>query len=106
MKKMPRQAQVSWGESMSQQDIEKTVIQELIRLCYIGKMGENLSVDILQTVLDMCGLFHGFPPGREINREFWTSCVSLNPDNSHSEWMARRILLSKLLASWFHCAGR
>jgi hypothetical protein len=62
-----RQAQVSPEESMSQQDIEKAVIQELIRLRYI--MDGNLSADMLKTVLDLCELEHGFPSDRSINGE-------------------------------------
>jgi hypothetical protein len=75
--KKPRQAQVSSEESMSQQDIEKAVIQELIRLRYI--MDGNLSADMLQASVDMCGMEHGFPFGHSINGELLSTLRKLEP---------------------------
>jgi len=75
--KKPIQAQVSSEESMSQQDIEKAVIQELIRLRYI--MDGITSTDMLQAAVDLCGLDHGFPSGRSINGELLNTLRKLEP---------------------------
>lgn len=62
---------------MSQQDIEKAVIQELIRLRYI--MDGITSTDMLQAAVDLCGLDHGFPSGRSINGELLNTLRKLEP---------------------------
>ncbi len=78
--KKPSQAQDSSEESMSQQDIEKAVIQELIRLRYISQeMRGNVSADMLQASIDMCGMEHGFPSGRSINGDLLHTLRKLEP---------------------------